>query len=103
LVGILRFSQGFSTYVEQDDGSHTRQIDDQYKVNYFKSHNLLGFHAFVRERCIHVFQLFRRNGLSGCPNILGNFRAYNMIPCMILGSMTFFLGDMHELAIFGRL
>jgi hypothetical protein len=50
-----------------------------------------------------VLLLFRRHGLSGSPDSLGQFRAYSMSPCRILGPMTFFPGDMQELAIFGRL
>jgi hypothetical protein len=50
-----------------------------------------------------VFQIFRRHDLSGSPDSLGKFRAYNMIPSIILGPMIFFPGNMQELVIFGRL
>jgi hypothetical protein len=38
--------------------------------------------------------LFRRRGLSGSPDSLGQFISYNMVPYMILGPMNFFPGDM---------
>jgi hypothetical protein len=43
---------------------------------------------FLRERRIQVLLLFRSHGLSGSPDSLGQFKAYNMSPCRILGPMT---------------
>ena len=68
-----------------------RQVHDQYKVTQFKSHSLLGFHVFVRERCIQVLLFFRRHGLSGSLDSLGQLRAYSMSPCRILGPIVKFL------------
>jgi hypothetical protein len=44
-----------------------------------------------------VLLLFRRHGLSGPPNSLAQFRAYNMSPCSILSLMTFFRATFRNL------
>jgi hypothetical protein len=62
---------------------------------------MIYFPCILRE--IQVLLKFRRHGLSGSLDSLGQFRAYSMSPCRILGPMTLFPGDMQELAIFGRL
>jgi len=47
-------------------------------------------HFWERDVYIHVLLFFRRHGLSGSLDNLGQFREYIMSPCRILGPMTLF-------------
>jgi hypothetical protein len=53
---------------------------------------LVSMHFLEKDVYIQVLLLFRRHDLSGSPDSLGQFRAYSISPCKILGPMTLFFG-----------
>jgi hypothetical protein len=64
----------FSTYVEQEVGSHMRQVYDRYKVACFIVRVDLVSCIFERDVYTrHGLLKFRRHGLSGSPDSLGQF------------------------------
>jgi hypothetical protein len=64
----------FSTCVEQEVGSHQRQVYDRYMVVWFRVRVSLVSHAFERDVYIQqVLLLFRRHGLSGSLDSLEQF------------------------------